>query len=71
MAESMKCPKDNRDCLIDPVELEGRLVRIETKLDQIINGGLSGKAIAGITTLISGLVVGIIEGLRTYFSKGN
>jgi hypothetical protein len=36
MAKEIKCPNDGRDCPVDPVQLEGRLVRIETKLDQII-----------------------------------
>jgi len=31
--------------------------------------GVSGKAVAGITTIISGVVVGVIECVRAYFSS--
>lgn len=75
MAE-MNCPNDGHKCLIDPVALEGRLVRIETKLDQLLKdnsgAGISGKAVAGYSTLITGFVVGAVEALRAYFqAKGN
>jgi len=71
MAPEINCPGSDKPCLIDPIELEKRLTSIEIKLDQLIAGnttGLSGKSVAGLTTLISGLVVGIIEACRTFFS---
>jgi tetrahydromethanopterin S-methyltransferase subunit G len=65
------CTEPTKKCLIDPIDLEHRLTSIEGKLDSILekpaqSTGLSTKWAIGIQTVITGVVIGVIE----YF-KGN
>lgn len=72
------CPEPTKKCLINPVDLEHRLTSMEgelksvgEKLDLILDKpapstGLSAKWSIGIQTVITGVVIGVIE----YF-KGN
>lgn len=80
-----ECANPTRECLIDPIKLENRLTSIETKQDYTIDElkgikrsiqnqsgfGMSKKSIAGLVTVISTLLIGVIEALKSYFqSKG-
>lgn len=69
------CPESQRECLIDPIKLENRLTRMEGKIDLLLeskpeSSGMSGKGVAGITAIVSAVVIGAIEGIKTYFTKG-
>lgn len=66
------CPEPKRECLIDPIKLENRLTRMEGKIDQLLedsSGGVSGKAVMGISTVIATVVLGVIEGVKAFLSK--
>ncbi len=54
--------------------------RLEKRMDEKIEthflkcnqtGGLSGKQLTALVTVISSAIIGIVEIIKTYFTKGN